>query len=90
LRLGTVPEVERVYAASRGEVLFVWTVTSDFQRSVRNKIYAIERDLFKDFPNDEFDFNVVEAGEDYLPGRHFGCPDRVPEKGGELIDSSLP
>jgi hypothetical protein len=66
-RLGVIPEVERVYVASRGEVLFVWTVTSDFQRSVRNRIYAIEKELFKAFPNDEFDFNVVEAGEDTYP-----------------------
>jgi hypothetical protein len=66
-RLGTIPEVERVYVASRGEVLFVWTVTRDFQRSVRNRIYAIEKELFRAFPNIEFDFNVVEASEDTYP-----------------------
>jgi hypothetical protein len=66
-RLAAIPEVERVYVASRGEVLFVWTATRDFQRSVRNRIYAIEKELFRAFPNIEFDFNVVEASEDIYP-----------------------
>jgi hypothetical protein len=65
--LGAVPEVERVYVASRGEVVFVWTVTSDFRRVVRNEIYRIEQKLFEEFPDIEFDFNVVESSEDAYP-----------------------
>lgn len=68
-------EVQRVYVAPRGNALFLWTVVHPFDRPVRNKIYELEERLVSQFPNTEFDFNLLdnsaESNLDTLaPGAH--------------------
>jgi len=61
--LGRLPHVLKVFALQNGCSISVWTVVDSFDRKVRNQIYAVERDLFSDFPKIEFDFNVIEGDE---------------------------
>jgi len=61
--LGKLPHVRKVFAMQNGRSVSVWTVVDSFDREVRDQIYAVERNLFSDFPKIEFDFNVIEGDE---------------------------
>lgn len=54
------PEVTKIFASQDGPLVSVWTVVENFDREVRNRIYAGERALFRAFPNLKFDFLVLE------------------------------
>jgi hypothetical protein len=58
-QFATFPEVERVYMAQRGQMLFIWVVLNSFDRSLRNKIYELEHSMFSAYPHIGFDFNLV-------------------------------
>ena len=59
--LRAVPEVLKVFLQQEGYCVHVWTVTSSFQRKVRDRIYDIERNIFARFPEYKFDFHVVQG-----------------------------
>ena len=61
--LGRLPHVRKIFALQNGCVVSVWTVVDSFDREVRDRIYAVERNLFSDFPSIQFDFNVIEGDE---------------------------
>lgn len=61
--LGQLPRVCKVFALQNGCSISVWTVVESFDREVRDQIYAVERNLFSEFPKIEFDFNVIEGDE---------------------------
>jgi hypothetical protein len=41
----------------------VWTVTDNFDRGVRDRVYKIERDMFANYPGVKFDFRVIRNCE---------------------------
>src|SRR5205807_10310451 len=61
--LGQLSHVRKVFALQNGCIVSVWTVVDSFDREVRDRIYAVERNLFSDFPGIQFDFNVIEGDE---------------------------
>ena len=54
-----VKEVETVLAARYNNLLYLWVVTDKFDRAIREKIYAREREIIDEFKELEFDFNIV-------------------------------
>jgi hypothetical protein len=57
--IGNIPNVTKIFASRNGNLVSVWTVVDNFDRSVRNNVYEAEREIFASFPGMKFDFNVV-------------------------------
>jgi len=57
--LSLVPEVELVFVSRKDRQFHVWTVVDAFERSVREKIYAHEREIIDEFDSIDFDFNII-------------------------------
>lgn len=57
-----VPEVEAVFVSIEENVLHVWSVVPERDRTVYRKIYAAEKDLIQRFQHVGFDFNVISSG----------------------------
>ncbi|HYE24254.1 MAG TPA: hypothetical protein VEG32_03550 [Clostridia bacterium] len=73
--LGSIPGVEKVYVSKNGKYYSVWTVVRSFERSLRNRIYEVERSLFEHFPGIRFEFSVIEGDETtYLPEADVAYP----------------
>ena len=59
--IGLAPHVIKIFASQNGRAVRVWTVVDSFERKVRDRIYAAERNLFTFFPDYKFDFHVIEG-----------------------------
>jgi len=57
----SVPEVECVYTACReNDVLYAWIVVSKYEKSVRTKIYDLQKRIIAEFDDREFDFYIID------------------------------
>ena len=54
--------------AQRGTTFEVEITVTDFDRKIRNRIYAKQLDLYREFPAIDFDFFVIDGSpEDLTP-----------------------
>jgi len=57
------PEVLAVLAGSSAHVMHVWLIVRESTRQTRSALYAVQGRLIENFPEEEFDFYVVEQLE---------------------------
>nr|MDO8081864.1 hypothetical protein [Candidatus Freyarchaeota archaeon] len=57
--VSNIPEVEEVYVTTHNEILDIWTVISNNERSTERKVFEAEGKLLETFPDLRFDFLVI-------------------------------
>jgi hypothetical protein len=61
LKIGSVPEVQAVFATLDNKTLHVWSVVPEHDSRVYRSIYAKEKEIIRQFGWIDFDFNVVPS-----------------------------
>ncbi len=62
-----VPQLRAIYYHKEGDVIDVWSVLKDFDRSTREKVYAKEVALIKEFPDVIFNFRTTDGMGETTP-----------------------
>jgi hypothetical protein len=59
--IGSVPDVEAVFALRQDQGFRVWIVVRDSAPEVRRRIYEKEKRIIDDYSCFDFDFNIVAS-----------------------------
>ena len=62
-QVSRIPEVASIYFLGETSVIHLWTVVSDLNDEITDKIYEVEEFLEAHYPDQLFDFFILKAGD---------------------------